>query len=140
MRKKESDMIGWFKKRFLTPAPVAILPGLPSAPSAPEWTREDMLNWQRFLHGTTGRRLVERLRATEYVLAVTGASDKVYPAHSAGVTIGFNHCFRQMLTLSSVSADSEANNGGTVSEPSANETFEEKMKREEREFISRNSP
>lgn len=54
----------------------------------------------RLLSSEFGRKLITRLQATEYVLAVTNAQDKANAVHAAGVTSGYNQCLRHILSLS----------------------------------------
>ena len=72
----------------------------PELPVAANWTVIERDQMAGLLASEFGRKLITRLQATEYVLAVTNAQDKVNPAHSAGVTAGYNQCLRHILSLS----------------------------------------
>lgn len=69
-------------------------------PRAADWTVADRDMMASLLDSEFGRKLITRLQATEYVLAVANAQDRENAAHSAGVTTGYNHCLRQILSLS----------------------------------------
>lgn len=134
-------MISWLTSVFMKRRQVAVkLPPLPAAPILGDWTKMDMENWKRFLNGETGQKLVERLRAVEYSLAVANAGNTSNTVHAAGLTTGYNHCFRHITSLSAVCADSQTPNEGTPGEASANETAAQKEQRELAELIGRMSP
>jgi hypothetical protein len=92
----------WFRNifRHAPPEPVAvILSPLPAISSAPEWTALDRDTLRSILNSETGKKLVARLRATEYAVAVANAKDQFHTQHSAGRTVGYSECINHILTL-----------------------------------------
>lgn len=69
-------------------------------PRAADWTKIDRDQMAGLLASDFGNKLITRLKATEYELAVSNAQDLRRPEHSAGITVGYNHCLRQILSLS----------------------------------------
>ena len=109
--------------------------GLPAVPHAADWTTEDRATMQALVASEFGRKLITRLQATEYVLAVRNAQDTSNTTHAAGVTVGYNHCLRQILSLSqSARAVAEKpNDSGADGDP-------QPIEREAAEWHARMSP
>jgi hypothetical protein len=66
---------------------------------APSWTALDRDTLRGILNSETGVKLVARLRATEYAVAIANAKDQFHTAHSAGRTQGYSECINHILTL-----------------------------------------
>ena len=66
---------------------------------APSWTALDRDALRGILNSETGVKLVARLRATEYAVAIANAKDQFHTAHSAGRTQGYSECINHILTL-----------------------------------------
>lgn len=73
---------------------------LPDVPVAGAWTVHDRDTLRHFFASDIGRKLVKRMQAAEYALACTNASDLVHTVHAAGVTVGYNHALRHLISLS----------------------------------------
>ena len=66
---------------------------------AETWTVMDRDSWRAFLGTPLGRKIIARMRATEYVVAVKGAGDLMHSAHSAGLTVGYGQAITHLETL-----------------------------------------
>ena len=108
---------------------------LMAIPVAGGWTAHDRDTLKLFLATDLGRKLVTRLRATEYALATSGAKDVMHTAHSAGLTVGYGQAIQHLLSLSqSAGAQAEqTNDSGAAGEP-------QPIEREWQETVARMSP
>jgi hypothetical protein len=82
--------------------PTVLLFGLPLV--AP-WTDSERGTLANFLQSSTGVKLLARLRATEARCAIDGAKDVLHTSHSAGVTVGYGACVKQLISLTSTKHD-----------------------------------
>lgn len=124
--------LAWFTR---TPKRAAVPFRLPAAPTTAQWTVLDRDNLRRFLEGDTGVKLINRLRATEYAVAVANARDEFHTQHSAGKTCGYSECIRHVLslTLSAAAPAPAANDSGESGEVRP-------VEREMEEYLNRMSP
>lgn len=99
------------------------------------WEMADKDNFSRFIHSTTGLRLVTRLRAYEAENAKAGAKDILHTAHSAGRSVGYGDCVNHLLSL--VTAYDRSND--KVPAP-RQETPQEMEAREMAELLERVTP
>lgn len=125
-------LVAWFlpgKK------PAAVPFQLPAVPVTAQWTTLDRDNLRRFLDGETGRKLIARLRATEYTVAVANARDQFHSDHAAGQTCGYSDCIKHVLslTLSAAAPATAANDSGESGEVRP-------VEREIDEYLNRMSP
>ena len=107
-----------------------------NVPRAADWTAADRDTMASLLASDFGKKLITRLQATEYVLAVTNAQQTANTAHAAGVTCGYNQCLRQILSLSQsacVVAEKPNDSGAADGEPRP-------IEREASEYEARMSP
>lgn len=70
------------------------------APISPDWTATERDALKGYLATVEGKKLIARLRATEYVTAVANAKDQFHTQHSAGETCGYSNCIKHLLSLS----------------------------------------
>lgn len=80
--------------------PAAVVTPLPAVPLAARWTKLDMENLAHVFSTPMGKKLLERMKATEYDLAVRNAQQRDNSVHAAGVTTGYNHALRHLISLS----------------------------------------
>lgn len=85
---------------FRDDRPGAVVVAPPAVPLAARWTALDRDNLNHILGSPTGKKLIERMRATEYNLAITNAQLPDHVAHNAGITTGYNHALRHLISLS----------------------------------------
>lgn len=86
------------KSRRQSGVPLAALPALPQCPA---WTALERDWWLAVMNHENGRKLLARLRATEYALAVANAKDTFHTSHSAGVSAGYGQAIKHLLSLTS---------------------------------------
>lgn len=86
------------KSRRQSAAPLV---GLPAIPQCPAWTAHDRDWWLSVLSHERGQKLIARIRAVEYRLAVTNAKDIFHTQHSAGVVSGYGQAIESILSLAS---------------------------------------
>lgn len=87
--------MSWFRKQ---PEPLL------TAPIAPDWTVIDRDNLKRFFESKTGKKLVERYRAVEFVNSKNACADSLHTSHSAGRAAGFSDGLKWLLSLSVATA------------------------------------
>jgi hypothetical protein len=104
-------------------------------PVAGAWTVSDRDALRQLLFSPFGKKLMQRLGATEYVLATRNAQDKQNTVHSAGVTQGYGDCIRHIISLSQ-SAGAQAENQNDSGAPGEARPIE----REATEWEARMSP
>ncbi len=85
-------------------------------PAATDWTALDRDRLRAVLNSETGRKLIARLRGTEYAVAVANAKDQFHTQHAAGHTCGYSDCIKHLLSLSVSCAASQENDSGTPGE------------------------
>ena len=99
------------------------------------WTEHDRDTLRHVLASDVGRKLIERLRATEYALATSNAKDVMHTAHSAGLTVGYGQCIMHILSLSqSAGVKAETQNDSGASGEA------QPIEREWQETVARMSP
>ena len=91
-----ATICGWLGKQRQETRVVAS----PSVPKAGAWTAHDRDTLRHFLSTDIGIKLVARLHATEYSLAVANAQNTSNTIYAAGVTTGYNHALRHLVSLS----------------------------------------
>lgn len=104
-------------------------------PQSRGWSMHDRQGLQAFLGSPSGKRFLERLRATEYALAVAGAKDVMHTAHSAGVTVGYGDCIKHIESLSYTSDAQEEKTNDSGGQGEARP-----IEREAAEWAARMSP
>ncbi len=100
------------------------------------WTQRDRDILAGFFKSDTGTRFLQRLQATEGVVAINSAADVMHTAHSAGVAKGYGDCRKHLISLS-YSCDEQREN------QNANPTVEGEPSRVESEaddYLARVSP
>lgn len=128
-------VIMWVHDESKKPAQVADKPKQPEAPQSRGWSMHDRQGLQAFLGSPSGKRFLERLRATEYALAVAGAKDVMHTAHSAGVTVGYGDCIKHIESLSYTSDAQEEKTNDSGGQGEARP-----IEREAAEWAARMSP
>lgn len=106
-----------------------------TVPVADIWTAHDRDSLKSWLASDLGRKLIQRLRATEYALATSNAKDVMHTAHSAGLTVGYGQAITHLISLSqSAGAQAEQTNDSGASGEAL------PIEREWQETVARMSP
>lgn len=107
---------------------------------SPVWTSTDKENLGRFLRGDTGRKLIQRLRATEAANAIASVKDVFHTQHSAGQAQGYGDAIEHLISLSrSCRVEQEKAIGAPGAAP-ADENPAQAEAREMAELLARMSP